>query len=87
MTVLKIDPQLSAIICALSELGEDSTIPKNIRIKVIDIINVLSDETEISIRVNKVLDELEEIANDANIQPYTRTQVWNVISLLGNNGF
>jgi len=31
---------------------------------------------------NKALDELDELVSDNNIQQYTRTQIWNVVSLL-----
>ena len=33
-------------------------------------------------KINKALHELEEVAEDTNMQPYTRTQIWNVVSLL-----
>ncbi len=66
----------------LSELSEDITLPKNVKIKIAKTISVLNDEKDASIRVHKALNELGEIAEDANIQPYTRTQIWNVVSLL-----
>jgi len=34
------------------------------------------------IRINKALHELEEIADDINLQPFTRTQLWNIVSIL-----
>ena len=82
MTKLKLKPQLKPVVDALSKLQEDTTIPKNIRNKIQEIIASLNKEVEPSIKVNKALDELEEIADDSNIQPYTRTEVWNIISML-----
>lgn len=82
MTRLKLKTELKPVLDALSEIQEDITVPKNIRNKVREIIDSLNKETEQSIKINKALDELEKIADDANIQPYTRTQVWNIISLL-----
>jgi uncharacterized protein (UPF0147 family) len=35
-----------------------------------------------SLRVDKAQQELEEISADANLQPFTRTQLWNIVSLL-----
>tara|TARA_Y100000310_G_C20461282_1_gene705499 strand:+ start:254 stop:541 length:288 start_codon:yes stop_codon:yes gene_type:complete len=66
----------------LNELKDDITVPKNIRLKIERIIEVLKEKTEMQIKVSKVLNELEEMADDVNLQSYTRTQVWNVISAL-----
>ena len=66
----------------LNELKEDITVPKNVRSKIEKIVEVLNDNTEKDIKVSKALNELEEIADDVNLQSYTRTQVWNVISAL-----
>jgi uncharacterized protein (UPF0147 family) len=66
----------------LQELEEDSNIPKNIKIKIKNIINVLKEDTEGSIKTNKALSELDEISNDPNLEAYTRTQIWNIVSIL-----
>ena len=34
--------------------------------------------------MDEELDEFDEISNDTNLQPYTRTQLWNVVSMLEN---
>ena len=68
----------------LKELEEDNTIPKNVRTKITGIINILTGSEELNIKINKALDDLEEISNDTNMQSYTRTQIWNVTSLLEN---
>jgi len=66
----------------LSELKDDVTVPKNVRLKIEKVMKVLSEKTEMQIKISKALNELEEIADDVNLQSYTRTQVWNVISIL-----
>ena len=66
----------------LEELENDINIPKNIKLKIKGIIGVLKEEAEVSIKVNKALNELDEISNDANLEPYTRTQIWNLVSIL-----
>lgn len=68
----------------LEELMDDSTVPKNVKNKVRDIVEALKEDAELSIRVNKALHILDEISDDANLQSYTRTQIWNVVSLLEN---
>ena len=67
---------------ALEELRTDTTVPKNIKQKIIDIIASLREDKEISIKINRALNELDEISDNNNIQPYTRTQIWNIVSIL-----
>ena len=66
----------------LTELKGDVTVPKNVRLKIEKIMRVLNEEADMDIKVSKALNELEEIADDVNLQSYTRTQIWNVISAL-----
>jgi len=66
----------------LQELEEDVNIPKNIKTKIKNITNILKEDTENSIKINKALSELDEISNDPNLESYTRTQIWNIVSIL-----
>lgn len=70
------------IVTALNEMKDDSTVPKNIKGKIDIMINMLKEDSEESIKVSRVMHEIEEITEDANIEPYTRTQIFNVVSLL-----
>ncbi len=70
------------IIEALKELSEDNTLPKNVREKVNSVIAILKDKNEHSLKIDKALHELEGLSEDSNLQAYTRTQVWNVVSML-----
>lgn len=76
------DDDISMIISALEELQDDTTVPKNIKQKILTTIQILNDKVEVSIKVSKALTELEEVAEDTNMQPYTRTQLWNIVSML-----
>ncbi|MBN2567640.1 UPF0147 family protein [Candidatus Woesearchaeota archaeon] len=76
------EDQLAGILDALSDLLGDGTVPRNIKSKIEDIMRTLNGADEISMRVNKALQQLDEISDDTNIQAYTRTQLWNVVSLL-----
>jgi uncharacterized protein (UPF0147 family) len=78
------DDKLQNIIEALQDLVNDSTVPRNIKSKVEGVISILKDENErdTNIRINKALGELDEISDDTNIQAYTRTQIWNIASML-----
>jgi len=66
-----------------SKIEEDSAVPKNIKLKIQDIIITLKqEEKEIDIRVNTALQELDEISEDINIPDHIRTQIWSIVSLL-----
>ncbi len=73
---------LKNIIKALSSLEEDVTVPKNVRDGVKEVINVLKEKKEMSLKVNKALHILEDISSDMNMEPYTRTQLMNVVGML-----
>ncbi len=66
----------------LNELKDDSSTPRNVRKKAADILAVLENKGDISINVSKALNILEELADDINIEAYTRTQIWNISSML-----
>ena len=74
--------EVDTVINSLNEIQEDATVPRNVRAKIEAIISSLREETELSIKVSKTLNDLDEIAGDINLQAYTRTQIWNVISAL-----
>ena len=73
--------EVDSVINSLNEIQADSTVPRNVRTKIENIINTLKEGTE-SIRVSKALNGLDELAGDINLQAYTRTQIWNVMSVL-----
>jgi uncharacterized protein (UPF0147 family) len=74
--------QISNIIEALKEIEADLTVPKNVRSKITEIITSLQEEIELSLKVNKALHQLDEIADDMNLHSYARTQIWNIASSL-----
>lgn len=77
------EEDLGQIIEALNALKEDITVPRNIKQKLENVVNVLSQKgQDLSLRINKALNELDEMSDDNNIQSYTRTQLWNVASML-----
>lgn len=74
--------ELGNVITSLSEVQADATVPKNVRSKLDLIIETLRQDIEMPIKINKTLNYLDEIASDANLNSYTRTQLWNVMSML-----
>jgi uncharacterized protein (UPF0147 family) len=75
--------QITEIIELLEELQGDSTVPRNVKNKLSDMQKELQNETgDLSLKVNKILSDVEEIANDINLPMFVRTQIWNLTSLL-----
>ena len=70
------------IIAALREIQEDFSVPKNVKNKLNRSLVAIQEKCDLCLRVDKALQELDEIADDSNLQPYTRTQIWNVVSML-----
>ena len=67
---------------ALQELEQDSSTPKNVKMKLANVVKYLGENAEVSIKISKALSELEELSTDINMQSYTRTQLFNIVSLL-----
>lgn len=69
-------------VTGLAEINEDNSVPRNVRTQIQGILETLKDEVELPIKVNKALNILSELSNDVNLQGYTRTQIWNIMSIL-----
>jgi uncharacterized protein (UPF0147 family) len=74
--------QITMVIAALRELEQDNQVPKNVKSKITGTITVLEQDGEMPIKVSKALQELEQLTEDNNMQAYTRTQIFNIVSLL-----
>ena len=71
------------VINLIQQVANDRTVPRNIRSKCEESIDVLKDEKEdTAVRINTVISNMDEISNDPNIPTYTRTQVWNIVSIM-----
>ena len=73
--------KLSDIMGILSQIEEDDTIPKNMRVKIKDMICSLDGCNE-DIIVDKAIQELDNIADDPGLPSYAKTQIWNAVSIL-----
>ena len=74
--------QLTYILASLKELSEDSAVPKNVKSAMLQTMHLLESSEELSIKVSRALHLLEEVADDANVQAYTRSQLLNIVSML-----
>lgn len=67
----------------LNRVAEDNTTPRNIRRTAKQASDILLDESlSIAARAANAIDLLDEISQDPNMPMYTRTRLWNVISVL-----
>lgn len=73
---------LDQVLFAIQELSDDSSTPKHVRVKLSEAARVLSADFDVKIKVHRALNELECLADDVSVQSYTRTQIFNIVSLL-----
>jgi uncharacterized protein (UPF0147 family) len=73
---------LMDIIALLSDMGSDQHVPKNVRVRMQNLIGVLQSSKEHSVKVHEAMNSLDAISNDINLDSYTRTQLFSVISML-----
>jgi uncharacterized protein (UPF0147 family) len=69
-------------ILKLNELKEDTMTPKGLKEKLNEAVEILQNDEEDTIKINKVLGILDDVSSENNIQPYVRTQIWNIVSIL-----
>lgn len=75
--------KLISVLETLAQIEEDLTVPKNIRFHIKSAITALEEkEAQTAVKIDKALEALNEIDSDPNIPQYTRTQIWNIVSVL-----
>lgn len=74
---------LSQISKLLDDIMDDRSVPRNIRLAVEDARRQLADgKADATIRISGAIMVLDEVSGDPNIPVYTRTQIWNIVSML-----
>ena len=77
------DEKTREVIETLSQIEQDDTVPKNVRDKIRSSISALqASDKSIEVKINRSLQELDDVADDPNVPTFTRTQIWHVVSLL-----
>ena len=75
--------ELDSVVKMLEDLGDDNSVPKNIRRSTQEAADKLKDQTkEISVRINAAVSILDEVSNDPNLPIHARTKVWHIASAL-----
>lgn len=70
------------ILQALQEIAEDQTIPKNVRTTIQTTMHALQQTTPPRMNANKALQHLETLSETTNVEPFTRSQLYNIVSML-----
>jgi len=71
------------IFSLFTQIEEDQAVPKSVKLRLKSAVTILKQEDkDVAFRINKALEELDELCEDSNIQPYTKTELWNLVSLL-----
>jgi len=74
---------IGRVVALLDAIMGDRTVPRNIRKAAEDSKAVLtSNEKSEELKISTAIHLLDEITNDPNMPLYTRTQIWNVVSML-----
>ncbi|MBS3055166.1 MAG: UPF0147 family protein [Candidatus Aenigmarchaeota archaeon] len=73
---------MKPVISLLEQILNDRTVPKNIRKAAEDSKDVLSTNDSDEVRISTAIHILDEIINDPNMPMYTRTKIWNAVSIL-----
>lgn len=78
------EDNLKQAISIFVEMQQDSTVSKNVRLKISMMQKELEScsKDELSLVVNRVISELEEISGDMNLPMFVRTQIWSLTGLL-----
>ncbi len=75
--------ELDEINKLLDEISTDRTVPRNIRGLIEQAKKDLNNTAnEMPVRINSAISILDEVSNDPNIPIYTRTHIWNMVSML-----
>ncbi len=78
-----VEEQVGKLVEMMREILDDRTVPKNIKKAVEEAIRELTNTSnELTVRINGCVSILDEVSTDPNIPLYTRTQLWNIVSMV-----
>lgn len=70
------------ITAAIREVQEELSLPRAVRAKLEEIIQILEGPGDSRLKASKVLAELDVLADNSALPSYVRTQLWNISSML-----
>jgi len=79
-----VNEKIDLILNTLNLIKEDDSVPRNVRAKIESAIFCLNDNgKDFSLKINSVLQDLDDLSNDKNLPNYTRVEILNIIGILG----
>lgn len=76
------EDKIRNIVEYLVEMKEDSTVSRNVKAKMDEVIAILKENSDLSIKKDRAVHIFDILNDDVNIDSFTRTQLWNVVSLI-----
>ena len=73
---------INEIISLLNEVCEDISTAKNLKEKIQQIVNILKSDDDLSMKINKASQRLDEISSNSELDSYCRTQLLGIVSAL-----
>lgn len=75
---------LQQAITLMEDIQNDPTVSEKVKKRIKNMKQELQEtkEDKISLKINKILADLEDISNDVNIPAFVRTQIWHMTSIL-----
>jgi len=82
--VVAMEEKIAVINQLMDQIIEDRSVPRNIRNAVQEAKDNFNNKNlgDMEVRISAAVDILDEVTNDPNMPMYTRTQIWNIVSLL-----
>jgi uncharacterized protein (UPF0147 family) len=74
--------KVEEIVDLMSGVIEDSSVPKNIRKALSEAKDRLKTDDELTVKVSAAIYSLESVAEDVNMPPHARMQIWSIMSEL-----
>lgn len=73
---------MNDVVFLLQQIAEDGSVPRNVQQRVCSVIKILGHDELVSIKVSRAIHELEDLAEESNIESEVRVQLFNVLSAL-----
>lgn len=83
MAVITKKENIEQIMGLVTDIIGDQSIPKNIKLIAEQVESILNDSVlDFDVKKDKSIQLLDNVCEDANMNMFTRTQIWNIISML-----
>ncbi|MFT4343380.1 MAG: UPF0147 family protein [Candidatus Woesearchaeota archaeon] len=76
------EQRMQNLILFLEEVIDDQSAPRNVKVQITEVINILKSDLDDSLKVHKVMQIFDELQDDTNIDQHTRTQLWSAVTVL-----